>query len=44
MQVLKCFKNNDMEMDEVLIKIKDANDFEIFGNNYQKIVRKDINI
>ncbi|WP_297419643.1 hypothetical protein [Clostridium sp.] len=41
-QVLKCFKNNDMNMDEVLIKIKDDYDFNIFGDKYQKISRKEL--
>lgn len=41
-QVLKCFKNNNMDMDEVLIKIKDEYDFDIFGEKYQKIIRKEI--
>jgi len=41
-QVLKCFKNNNMAMDEVLIKIKDEYDFNIFGENYQKMLRKEI--
>jgi hypothetical protein len=41
-QVLKCFKNNNMNMDDVLIKIKDENDYYIFGENYQKIKRKDL--
>lgn len=42
-QVLKCFKNNNMHMDEVLIKINDEYDYELFGNSYQKITRKQIN-
>lgn len=43
-QVLKCFKNNDMNMDEVLVKIKDNYDFDIFGDKYQKTIRKELNI
>lgn len=40
-QVLKCFKSNDINIDEVLIKIKDECDFNIFGKKYQKVERKD---
>jgi len=43
-EVLKCFKSNNMDMDEVLIKIKDNYDFDLFGNKYQKVKRKEINI
>jgi hypothetical protein len=42
-QVLKCFINNNSDLDEILIKIKDIDDYIIFGENYQKIYRKDIN-
>ena len=31
-----------MDLDEVLIKIKDEYDYEIFGYNYQKITRKEL--
>lgn len=41
-EVLNCFKNNDMNMDEVLIKIKDNFDYDLFGEKYQKVERKDI--
>lgn len=41
-QVLKCFKNNNMNMDEVLVKIKENSDYEIFGEKFQKVTRKDI--
>ena len=43
MQLLKCFKKENMDLDEVLIKIKDNHDYEIFGDKFQKIIRKDIN-
>ncbi|MBZ9622863.1 hypothetical protein G9F71_008355 [Clostridium sp. FP2] len=43
LQLLKCFKKDNMDMDEVLIKINDECDYEIFGGNYQKIIRKDMN-
>lgn len=43
-QVLKCFKNNNMDMDELLIKIKDDYDFDIWGEKYQKTIRKELNI
>jgi hypothetical protein len=33
-----------MDMDEVLIKIKDNYDFDIFGDKYQKTIRKELNI
>jgi hypothetical protein len=41
-QLLKCFKNNNMTMEEVLVKIKDTYDFDIFGNKYQKIIIQDL--
>jgi hypothetical protein len=41
-EILKCFKNNNMENDEVLVKMKDECDFNIFGNEFQKVVRKDL--
>ena len=37
LQVLKCFKNSDVDIDEVLIKIKTDYDFDIFGEKYQKV-------
>lgn len=43
-KVLECFKNNNMDIDEVLVKIKDEFDFNIFGDKYQKIQRKDLHI
>ena len=43
-QVLKCFINNNMDFEEVLIKIKDNYDFNFFGNKYQKVTRKELNI
>ena len=42
MQVLKCFKKGDMDIDEVLIKIKDEYDFNLFGDKYQKVQRRDL--
>lgn len=36
-QVLKCFKNSGVDINEVLIKIKDNYDFDIFGEKYQKV-------
>jgi hypothetical protein len=41
-QVLKCFKNNDIKDDEILIRIKGKYDYDIFGDKYQKILLKDI--
>lgn len=41
-QFLKCFKNNNIIEDDVLIKMNDEFDFEIFGKKYQKIKLKDI--
>lgn len=41
-QVLKCFKKNNMDSDEVLIKMNDNYDINIFGEKYQKIKRKDL--
>ena len=43
-QVLKCFKKKDLDSCEILIKIKDNYDFNIFGNKYQKVKKEDINI
>lgn len=43
-QVLKCFKKNDVDLYEVLIKMKDNYDFNIFGSKYQKVKRKELNI
>ena len=43
-QMLKCFKKNDIDLCEVLIKIKDNYDFNIFGNKYQKVKREDLNV
>jgi hypothetical protein len=42
MQVLKCFKTNNISLEEVLVKIKDKYDIDIFGDKYQKIFIKDI--
>lgn len=41
-QVLKCFKNNELNLDEVLIKIKDQYDYDIFGEKYQKVNKLDL--
>ncbi len=41
-QVLKCFKNNELNLDEVLIKIKDQYDYDIFGEKYQKVNKFDL--
>jgi hypothetical protein len=35
-QVLKCFKNKNVDDEDVLIKIKTKSDIEIFGSKYQK--------
>jgi hypothetical protein len=43
-EVLKCFKSANTDMDDILIKIKDKYDFDIFGDKYQKVKRKEINI
>jgi hypothetical protein len=44
LQVLMCFKNNNISIDEVLVKIKDEYDYDIFGNKYQKMQRKELNL
>lgn len=41
-EVLKCFKNNNMKIDEILLKIKDNYDYNIFGNKYQKVFKSDV--
>jgi len=41
-EFLNCFKSNNKNNDELLIKIKEVSDYNIFGNNYQKIKRKEI--
>ncbi|WP_061336683.1 hypothetical protein [Clostridium botulinum] len=43
-QVLKCFKKSNMNLDEVLVKIEGKYEFNIFGDKYQKVKRKDLNI
>lgn len=42
-QLLKCFRKDNMDADEVLIKRKDTFDYDIFGDKYQKMIRKDLN-
>ena len=43
-EVLKCFQNKiDYDIDdEILIKMKEKYDFNIFGNKYQKIKQKEL--
>ena len=41
-EVLKCFQNIEILDDELLIKIKDKCDFDIFGYKYQKIMVKEL--
>lgn len=41
-QVLNCFKSINRDEDELLIKIKGISDYNIFGNDYQKMRRKEI--
>lgn len=41
-EVLKCFGTKNMDIDEVLIKIKESYDFNIFGEKYQKVCRRDL--
>lgn len=36
-QILRCFKHNNATIEDVLIKINDSFDFNLFGNTYQKI-------
>jgi len=41
-EVLKCFHNKQECNDELLIKIKDKYNFNIFGNKYQKVTKKEL--
>jgi hypothetical protein len=43
-QVLRCFKNGNVNVEEILVKIKDNYDFNIFGEKYQKTTRKELNV
>ncbi len=43
-QVLKCFKNSNLDLDELLVKIKGDYDYDIFGEKYQKSYRYELNI
>jgi hypothetical protein len=43
-QILKCFKKNNMDLDEVLVKIKDNYDYDLFGDKYQKVKRNELNV
>jgi len=36
-QVLKCFKSDNKNLDEILVRIRDGYDIDIFGNKYQKV-------
>jgi hypothetical protein len=42
LEVLKCFQNKQECNDELLIKIKENNGLNIFGNMYQKVTKKEI--
>lgn len=37
LQVLKCFKNNNIVFDEILVKMKEEYDYDLFGEKYQKM-------
>ncbi|GCD10412.1 hypothetical protein [Clostridium tagluense] len=41
-ELLPCFKKGDMDNDEVLIKMEDKCDYNIFGEEYQKSIRKNL--
>jgi len=41
-EVLNCFKNINMDNDDLLVKIKKISDYNIFGNAYQKVKRKEV--
>lgn len=43
-QFLKCFKSKNMNDDKVLVKVKNRNDYLIFGNGYQINTRKSLKI
>jgi hypothetical protein len=42
LQVLKCFKNNNIAFDEILVKMKNEYDYDLFGEKYQKMNFGDI--
>lgn len=42
LQVLKCFRNNNIEFDEILVKMKEEYDYDLFGEKYQKVNFGDI--
>jgi hypothetical protein len=41
-QILNCFKNNNIDINEVLVKIKNEYDYDIFGDKYQKVNKCDL--
>lgn len=41
-EVLKCFQNKELSDEEFLIKIKKNYDYDLFGNKYQKITKKEL--
>ncbi len=43
-QVLKCFQNKETCDDDFLIKIKNDFDYDLFGNKYQKVSKKDLKL
>lgn len=43
-QVLKCFKKTNIDSDEVLVRMKENYDFNIFGTKYQKIPRGELDV
>jgi hypothetical protein len=42
LDVLKCFQNKDNCNEELLIRIKEGYDYDIFGSKYQKIARNEL--
>jgi hypothetical protein len=40
--VLRCFQNSPYNDFELLVKIKDQSDYDIFGNKYQKISKSEL--
>lgn len=42
LQVLKCFRNTNIEFDEILVKMKDEYDYDLFGERFQKVNLGDI--
>jgi len=41
-EVLNCFISKNINEDDLLIKIKEKSDYNFFGNNFQKVKRKEI--